>query len=144
MGPELADGRRDCQRATRGMHRTISFLTDVFSPVLPESSQIRPGLYGFELAYWLAQELEKVGWQASYPEPGRNSWVVSLVGQAQDEFELQCRSAAQGKPTPLPAWEVQVRAFGHAPLDVVCKDVSDALRRFHIEPLTCSEAERAE
>src|SRR5262245_29293448 len=38
-----------------------------FSPVLPDESQVNPGVYGAELAFWLCAELAALGVITSYP-----------------------------------------------------------------------------
>lgn len=45
----------------------IEFTSAEFLPRLPESCQGNPGVYGFELAWWLAQALAEQGIVTSYP-----------------------------------------------------------------------------
>lgn len=137
---------QDAWRLTlhREMSLTITFISGAFSPRLPESSQIRPGLYGFELAYWLAQHLEGAGFKTGYPEPERAAWAVGVSGPNEDEFVLKCRSTAPVEPNAPRLWEVAIRAYGDAQPQVVRVAVVGALRRLNIEPLTPSADRRVE
>lgn len=54
----------------------IEFESDKFLPFLPEGAQANPGVYGFELATWVAQELMGRGLVTSYPLGEDWGWLL--------------------------------------------------------------------
>lgn len=68
----------------------VTFRSTRFTPVLPEESQVNPGRYGAELAYWLCTELAHCGVITSYPEYEDWGWFIEYITDAGDEFWLCC------------------------------------------------------
>lgn len=71
----------------------VEFASDRFAPVLPEDSQVNPGVYGAELAYWLCTELAKRGVVTSYPNSEDWGWYVEYVTASGSEFAVHCYNA---------------------------------------------------
>jgi hypothetical protein len=90
----------------------FEFESDRFLPQLPESAQVNPGAYGFELAWWLAQRLQELGIETSYPLGEDWGWLIEHVDEGDDEFTIGCGSTAGhgdgylGKPV---TWSIFVR-----------------------------------
>ncbi len=57
----------------------IHFQSDAFRPFLPEACQTNPGVYGFELAAWLAQALAQQGVITSYPVAEDWGWFIEYT-----------------------------------------------------------------
>ena len=72
------------------MNTEVTFRSERFRPVLPEESQVNPGRYGAELAFWLCAELAKAGVVTSYPNYEDWGWFIEYVTDAGDEFWLCC------------------------------------------------------
>lgn len=71
----------------------IEFTSDQFLPYLPESAQVNPGAYGFELAHWLSRQLAAQGVVTSYPVSEDWGWFLEYIdGDA--EFMIGCGSRA--------------------------------------------------
>lgn len=73
----------------------IEFMSGEFLPLLPEEAQGNPGVYGFELAWWLAQELTRAGIATSYPLGEDWGWLIEYVNSAETEFTIGCSSMAE-------------------------------------------------
>jgi hypothetical protein len=90
----------------------IEFTSDHFLPVLPEQCQGNPGVYGFELAWWLARLLAKQGLITSYPLGEDWGWFIEYINPSETEFTIGCSSMAEdgegyiGKPIE---WSVFIR-----------------------------------
>jgi hypothetical protein len=67
----------------------VTFTSDRFRPVLPEDSQVNPGRYGAELAFWLCVELAREGVPTSYPNFEDWGWFIEYIVD-EDEFWLCC------------------------------------------------------
>ena len=63
----------------------IEFQSDRFLPFLPEDAQANPGVYGFELATWLAKSLAGLGLATSYPLGEDWGWLLEYF---EDELEV--------------------------------------------------------
>ncbi len=90
----------------------VTFTSAAFLPILPETSQIRPGLYGFELAYWLAKALYKRGLSPSYPGEQRTGWDLDLCSPEGYELALTCSCLANvgdGYVGKALNWEIRLR-----------------------------------
>ena len=72
------------------MDNNVSFKSALFQPILPEDSQVNPGRYGAELAYWLCRELAKIGVFTSYPNYEDWGWFIEYSTPEGDEFWLCC------------------------------------------------------
>lgn len=58
------------------MRTGVTFKSELFTPFLPEHSQVNPECYGAELAWWAAQELAKKGIITSYPNYEDWGWFI--------------------------------------------------------------------
>ena len=58
----------------KAMREVARFRSRRFLPVLPEASQVEPGVYGAELAFWLAEKLARQGVVTRYPVAGEGCW----------------------------------------------------------------------
>ena len=72
------------------MRTEVSFDSARFRPILPDESQVNPGCYGAELAYWLCAELVKKGVVTSYPNYEDWGWFIEYITEAGDEYWLCC------------------------------------------------------
>jgi hypothetical protein len=73
----------------------IEFTSAEFLPVLPEECQGNPGVYGFELASWLAKMLAGQGIVTSYPLGEDWGWMIEYSNPAEVEFTIGCSSMAE-------------------------------------------------
>lgn len=73
----------------------IEFTSPEFLPALPEECQGNPGVYGFELAWWLAQSLTARGVVASYPLGEDWGWLIEHINSAEVEFTIGCSSMTE-------------------------------------------------
>ena len=88
----------------------IEFSSTQFLPYLPESCQVNPGAYGFELASWLSLALAKAGFATRYPTGEEWGWFIEyLEGDA--EFMISCGCEAEEgdgyKGTPV-SWHISI------------------------------------
>jgi hypothetical protein len=86
----------------------VKFTSTLFRPVLPEESQVNPGRYGAELAYWLCAELAKIGVFTSYPNYEDWGWFVEYTTPDGDEFWLCCGNVDGGDDE----WQCYLRPLG--------------------------------
>lgn len=90
----------------------IEFTSAEFLPRLPESCQGNPGVYGFELAWWLAQALAEQGIVTSYPLGEDWGWLIEYVDASEREFTIGCASMAdegEGYHQQAIQWSVFIR-----------------------------------
>ena len=73
----------------------IEFSSTKFHPLLPEECQGNPGVYGFELAWWLAQALSSKGIVTSYPLGEDWGWLIEYTSAEEAEFTIGCSSMAE-------------------------------------------------
>jgi hypothetical protein len=73
-----------------GEFDTVIFKSLRFRPVLPEDSQVNPGRYGAELAFWLCLELAKLNLITSYPNYEDWGWFLEYTSGHGEEFRLCC------------------------------------------------------
>jgi hypothetical protein len=81
---------------------------------LPEDSQANPGVYGFELALWLSQELARRGVVTSYPLGEDWGWLIEQ-NDGVHETVIGCASTAEageGYLNRAIRWRIFVRAAG--------------------------------
>jgi hypothetical protein len=71
----------------------IEFSSDRFLPYLPESCQVNPGAYGFELALWLSNALMQGGLVTSYPMSEDWGWFIEYT-EGDAEFMIGCGCTA--------------------------------------------------
>jgi hypothetical protein len=67
-----------------------AFRSPAFKPFLPNDSQVNPGVYGAELAYWLASRLAATGVVTSYPESEDWGWYIEYLPPSGSEFAVHC------------------------------------------------------
>lgn len=72
------------------MQTAVTFTSERFRPVLPEESQVNPGRYGAELAFWLCTELARQGVVTSYPNFEDWGWFIEHITTEGGEFWLCC------------------------------------------------------
>ena len=92
----------------------IEFTSSEFLPLLPEECQGNPGVYGFELAWWLAQTLAATGVVTSYPVGEDWGWLIEHVNSEETEFTIGCASMAdegegEGYAGKEVTWSVFIR-----------------------------------
>lgn len=90
----------------------IEFTSAEFLPTLPEECQGNPGVYGFELAFWLAETLAKQGIVTSYPIGEDWGWLIEYLSPAEAEFTIGCSSMSEEgdgyRHTPI-QWSIFIR-----------------------------------
>jgi hypothetical protein len=79
-----------------------------FTPVLPDDSQVNPGVYGAELAFWLCSELASRGVVTSYPVSEDWGWFIEYAADGGAEFAVHCGNVG-GEPD---LWLLSLRRFG--------------------------------
>lgn len=81
------------------METNVEFDSTLFSPYLPDDSQVNPRVYGAELAFWLSRKLAERGVVTSYPNFEDWGWLLEYLTETDDEFWLCCgnRDGAQDK-----------------------------------------------
>ena len=85
-----------------------TFRSSRFAPVLPEESQVNPGCYGAELAYWLCLRLAERGVVTSYPDAEDWGWMLGYATDAGEEFALHCGNIDDTDDE----WLIGLRRFG--------------------------------
>ena len=71
------------------METSVDFKSDLFTPFLPDESQVNPCVFGAELAYWLSQKLATIGVITSYPEYEDWGWFIEFIVE-DNEYILCC------------------------------------------------------
>lgn len=92
----------------------IEFSSSEFLPLLPEECQGNPGVYGFELAWWLAQALAARGVITSYPLGEDWGWLIEHTSPEEIEFTIGCASMSeegQGYAGMALEWSVFIRPY---------------------------------
>ena len=90
----------------------IEFSSSKFVPLLPEDCQGNPGVYGFELAWWLAQALAARGVVTSYPLGEDWGWLIEYTNSEETEFTIGCSSMAEegaGYAGKAVGWSIFIR-----------------------------------
>ena len=77
------------------MNTCVEFSSSYFRPILSDDSQVNPGCYGAELAWWLCQELAKRGVETSYPNFEDWGWFVEYI--VDDKEYWLCCGNVQGE-----------------------------------------------
>jgi hypothetical protein len=127
----------------------IEFSSDRFLPTLPEDCQAYPGVYGFELALWLAQALSRQGIVTGYPCAEDWGWCVDYAPTDNLRLTIACASLCaaddgyRGRPV---AWVVSIRELrsleqrlhnqsNHAALEDLGRRIVDLLRAERIDTI---------
>jgi hypothetical protein len=90
----------------------IEFSSDKFLPTLPEDCQPNPGVYGFELALWLAQSLCRQGIVTGYPSADDWGWCLDYAPTEALRLTIACASlcaAEEGYDGRPIGWVVSIR-----------------------------------
>lgn len=66
------------------------FRSEQFAPRLPDESQVNPGVYGAELAFWLCTELADRGVVTTYPNYEDWGWFIEYFTDNGAEFAVHC------------------------------------------------------
>lgn len=126
----------------------VEFTSAKFLPFLPEACQVNRGVYGFELALWLAQALARANLPTSYPMSEDWGWFIEFI-EGDVEFMIGCASQAapeegySGQPI---AWQIflkqhlslKQRLKRSTALDIAAtltQAILSALRAEGIEPI---------
>jgi hypothetical protein len=72
------------------METNVEFDSVLFTPYLPDDSQVNPRVYGAELAFWLSGKLAECGVVTLYPNFEDWGWLLEYSAEADDEFWLCC------------------------------------------------------
>ncbi|MCS0632815.1 hypothetical protein NX786_26125 [Telluria mixta] len=127
----------------------IEFSSDRFLPTLPEGCQANPGVYGFELALWLAQALNRQGIVTGYPSAEDWGWCFDYAPADDLRLTIACASLCKadagydGRPI---GWAVSIHEqrsleqrlhnmSNHAALEDLGRQIVDLLRAEHIDAI---------
>lgn len=86
----------------------IEFRSQRFVPILPDDSQVNPGVYGAELAYWLCFELARRGVVTSYPNSEDWGWFIEYFPGGDSEFAVHCGNVGGANDH----WRLSLRRHG--------------------------------
>lgn len=71
------------------MNTSVEFESDLFVPFLPDESQVNPGIYGAELAFWLSRKLSGHDIVTTYPASEDWGWFLEYFVDGY-EYTLCC------------------------------------------------------
>ena len=125
----------------------IEFSSARFLPTLPEDCQPNPGVYGFELALWLAQALNRAGIVTGYPSAEDWGWCLDYAPTEDLRLTIACASRCaadagyDGRPID---WAVSIHEqrsldqrlhnlSNHTALEDLGRQIVDLLRAEHID-----------
>lgn len=125
----------------------IEFSSAKFLPTLPEDCQANPGVYGFELALWLAQALCRQGIVTGYPSADDWGWCLDYAPTDALRLTIACASlcaAEEGYDGRPIGWAVSIREqrtleqrlhnlSNHAALEDLGRQIVDLLRAERID-----------
>jgi len=132
----------------------IEFSSAKFLPTLPEDCQPNPGVYGFELALWLAQSLCRQGIVTGYPCAEDWGWCLDYAPTEELRLTIACVSLCaaeagyRGQPI---GWAVSIRErrsleqrirnlSNHAALEDLGRQIVDLLRAEQIDAVRVPSA----
>jgi hypothetical protein len=132
----------------------IEFSSDKFLPTLPEDCQANPGVYGFELALWLAQALCRQGIVTGYPSAEDWGWCLDYAPTEELRLTIVCASlcaAEEGYCGHAIGWAVSIRErrsleqrlhnhSNHAALEDLGRQIVDLLRDERIDAVRVQPA----
>lgn len=72
------------------MDTSVDFESSLFAPFLPDEAQINPGVFGAELAFWLARQLSRHGVTTSYPFAEDWGWLLEYTTEDDKQYVLCC------------------------------------------------------
>jgi hypothetical protein len=132
----------------------IEFSSDKFLPTLPEDCQANPGVYGFELALWLAQALCRQGIVTGYPSAEDWGWCLDYAPTEALRLTIACASlcaAEEGYCGHPIGWAVSIRerrsleqrlhnVSNHAALEDLGRQIVELLRAERIDAMRVQPA----
>jgi len=77
------------------MKTCVDFRSEMFRPYLPDDSQVNPGRYGAELAFWISRQLAHRGVISSYPGYEDWGWFIEYSTDDGNEYWLCCGNQEQ-------------------------------------------------
>ena len=127
----------------------IEFSSANFLPTLPEDCQANPGVYGFELALWLAQALCRQGIVTGYPSAEDWGWCLDYAPTEALRLTIACASlcaAEEGYDGRPIGWAVSIREqrtleqrlhnqSNHAALEDLGRQIVELLRAERIDAM---------
>jgi len=132
----------------------IEFSSAKFLPTLPEDCQANPGVYGFELALWLAQALCRQGIVTGYPSAEDWGWCLDYAPTEALRLTIACASLCAAKEgydgRPI-GWAVSIREqrsleqrlhnqSNHAALEDLGRQIVELLRAEQIDAMRVQPA----
>ena len=132
----------------------IEFSSAKFLPTLPEDCQANPGVYGFELALWLAQALCRQGIVTGYPSAEDWGWCLDYAPTEALRLTIACASlcaAEEGYDGRPIGWAVSIREqrtleqrlhnqSNHAALEDLGRQIVELLRAEQIDAMRVQPA----
>jgi hypothetical protein len=132
----------------------IEFSSAKFLPTLPEDCQANPGVYGFELALWLAQALCRQGIVTGYPSAEDWGWCLDYAPTEALRLTIACASlcaAEEGYDGRPIGWAVSIRErrsleqrlhnqSNHAALEDLGRQIVELLRAEQIDAVRVQTA----
>lgn len=79
------------------MKTSVDFDSAMFHPYLPDETQVNPGVYGAELAFWLSRQLAERGVMTSYPNCEDWGWFIKYRTKDGSEYWLCCANRDDAK-----------------------------------------------
>ena len=132
----------------------IEFSSAKFLPTLPEDCQANPGVYGFELALWLAQALCRQGIVTGYPSAEDWGWCLDYAPTEALRLTIACASlcaAEEGYDGRPIGWAVSIREqrtleqrlhnqSNHAALEDLGRQIVELLRAERLDAMRVQPA----
>ena len=78
------------------MDTEVEFRSNSFKPILSEEAQVNPECYGFELAWWLCQQLKQNELETTYPGFEDWGWFLEYIVD-DNEYWLCCSNVIGSK-----------------------------------------------
>jgi hypothetical protein len=115
----------------KSLRDIAEFTSRKFAPFLPDEAQVNPGVYGAELAFWLAERLADLGIVTSYPQNEDWGWYLEYLLPSGSEFAVHCSNTSGATDT----WQLHLfrqgrKLFGRDPPPFgEARPLVDAIRR---------------
>lgn len=85
------------------------FVSGKFAPFLPDEAQVNPGVFGAEVAFWLARRLAEHGVVTSYPQNEDWGWYLDYRLPSGSVFAVHCSNTRD----TADAWQFHLLRRGH-------------------------------